>query len=420
MDGRSVAVKVQRPEIRARIVTDLDILMEVAGFLDRHIDLARRYMLQMTIEEFRKAILMELDFRQEARNLITLGENMKDHELIVIPSPVEAYTTSRVLTMDYIKGEKVTSILPIGRVDIDGSRLAEALFRAYLKQILIDGFYHADPHPGNVFLTDDGRLALIDLGMVARVSEGLQKRLLRFSLSISEGKSEDAVGYAVEIGDKTPAFDEYLFGRHVKSLITQYQQATIGEIEVGRVILEVLKAAGESGFRFPSELALLGKCLLNLDNIGRTLDPAFDPNAAIRRYAGTLFRQKLLRSLSDVGIYEFAIDSKDLVEHLPRRLGKLSEILANNEFKITVDAFSEKYLMTGIQKLANRLSIGMIIAATIIGAALMMRVQTPQFMLFGYPGLAIIFFLIAAVGGLLLAMAVIISDERARKKDRGP
>jgi predicted unusual protein kinase regulating ubiquinone biosynthesis (AarF/ABC1/UbiB family) len=344
---------------------------------------------------------------------------MKGHELIVIPSPVEAYTISRVLTMDCIKGEKVTSILPIRRLDIDGSRLAEALFRAYLKQILIDGFYHADPHPGNVFLTDDGRLALIDLGMVARVSEGLQKRLLRLSLSISEGKSEDAVEYAVEIGEKTPVFDESLFARHVKGMITQYQKATIGQVEVGKVILEVLKVAGESGFRFPSELALLAKCLLNLDNIGRTLDPAFDPNAAIRKYAGTLFRQKMLRSLSDAGVYEFAFDSKELVEHLPRRLGKLSEILANNDFKITVDAFSEKYLMMGIQKLANRLSIGMIIAATIIGAALMMRVQTPQFMLFGYPGLAIIFFLIAAVGGLLLATAVLISDERARRKDRG-
>ena len=418
MDGRSVAVKVQRPEIRARIAADLEVLKEVAGFLDRHTDMARKYMLQMTIDEFRKAILMELDFRQEARNLNTLGENVKDYGMIVIPSPIEEYTTTRVLTMDYIKGEKVTSILPLRRLGIDGSRLAEELFRAYLKQILIDGFYHADPHPGNVFLTDDGRLALVDLGMVARVSEGLRKKLLRLTLSISEGKSEDAVGYAVEIGEKTPAFDEQAFGYHIKRLITQYQRATIGQIEVGKVVLEVLKAAGESGFRFPSELALLAKCLLNLDNIGRTLDPAFDPNAAIRRYAGTLFRQELMKSLSDSGVYEFAINSKDLVEHLPRRLGKLSEILANNELRVTIDAFSEKYLMTGIQKIANRLSLGIIIAATIIGGALMMRVQTPQFTLFGYPGLAIIFFLIAAIGGLLLATAVLISDERARKKNR--
>lgn len=418
LDGRSVAVKVQRPDIRFQIFHDLEVLMDVAGFLDRHTSVAKRYMLQNTIDEFRKAVLSELDFRQEARNLVTLNENLSEYERIAVPLPVETHTTSKVLTMDYIRGQKVTSIVPLRRREIDGSELAEELFRAYLKQILLDGFYHADPHPGNVFLTDDGRIALIDLGMVARISEGMQKKLLRLTLSISEGKGEEAVEYAMEIGEKTPAFDQHNFGGHIKELIARYQRATIEQIEVGKVIIEVLTAAGESGFRFPSELALLGKCLLNLDNIGRTLDPAFDPNAAIRRYAGKLFRQRLLGSFSSTNFYKLTLDSQELIENLPRRIGKIADTLASNDLRLSIDAIDEKYLMTGIQKIANRLALGLILAAVIIGAALMMQVQTPQFTLFGYPGLAIIFFLLAAVGGVSLITAILISDERAGR--RGP
>lgn len=418
LDGRAVAVKVQRPGIRNRIVIDLEVLSEVAGFLDRHTAIARKYMLEKTIAEFRKAILRELDFRQEGQNLKTLAEDLKDYKLIVVPMPVESHTTSKVLTMDYIRGQKITTIVPLRRPEINGSELAEELFRAYLKQILVDGFYHADPHPGNVFLTDDNRIALLDLGMVARMSEAMQKKLFRLTLAISEGKGDEAVQYAVEIGEKTPAFDDYNFAHHVQRLVVDYQQAKIGQIEVGKVILEVLKAAGDSGFRLPSELALLGKCLLNLDNIGRTLDPDFDPSGAIRRYSGKLLRERLMKSISTANLYELAIDSKDLVEQLPRRLNKIAEILANNEFKLNVDAFDERYLMMGIQKIANRLALGMILAATIVGAAIIMEVPTPHFTLFGYPGLAIIFFLIAAVGGLFLATAILISDERTRKKSK--
>jgi ubiquinone biosynthesis protein len=415
-DGRWVAVKVQRPDIRAQIVKDLDVFMEVAGFLDRHTDMAKRYMVGTTIDEFRKAILGELDFRQEAQNLKILGENLKNYERIVVPSPIEEYTTSKVLTMDYIKGQKVTSIVPLRRLEINGSELAEELFLAYLQQILIDGFYHADPHPGNVFLTEDGRLALIDLGMVAVISESMRRKLLRLTLSISEGNADEAVEYAIEIGEKTSTFNETNLSRRVKDLIAQYQRATITQIHVGRMILELLKIAGESGFRFPSELALLGKCLLNLDNIGRTLDPAFNPNATIRRYSGRLFRQKFMKSVSRTNLYELIIDSTELIEQLPKRIDKISEILANNEFRMNVRAIDEKYLMTGFQKVANRMAVGVILAGIIIGAALMMQVQTPHFTIFGYPGIAMIFFFIAAIGGLFLASAILIGDEHSNKK----
>jgi predicted unusual protein kinase regulating ubiquinone biosynthesis (AarF/ABC1/UbiB family) len=419
IDGRSVAVKVQRPGIRKQIATDLDMLIDLAGFLDRHIDVARRYMLQATIEEFRKAVLRELDFRQEALNLVLLADNLREYDKIVVPMPIDAFTTSKVLTMEYIRGQKVTSIVPLRRQEINGSELADELFGAYLKQILIDGYYHADPHPGNVFLTEDGRIALIDLGMVARISDGMQKKLLGLTLSISEGKAEEAVEYAIEIGEKTPAFDEPTFSRHVKELVTRWQRITIGQMQVGRVILEMLQVAGASGFRFPSELAMLGKCMLNLDNIGRTLDPWFDPNAALQRHAGKLFRQRFLKRLSTANIYKMTMDLEELAEHLPQRLGKIADILAGNDFKIGVNAIDENRLMRGFQKIANRVAVGIIIAAAIIGAAIMMHVQTPGFTILGYPGPAMILFIVAAIGGFLLAIVMVLGDNRAGKKTKG-
>lgn len=416
LDGRLVAVKVQRPGIRHQITIDLELLFDLAEFLDRHSDMAKRYMLPETIEEFRKAILRELDFEQEAQNLMLLAENLTEYDKIVVPLPIEAYTTSKVLTMEHIRGQKVTSILPLRKPEIEGPELADELFRAYLKQILIDGFYHADPHPGNVFLTDDGRIALIDLGMVARISNGMQKKLLRLILSVSEGRTDEAVEYAIEIGEKTPAFDEQAFAKQVQELVTRWQRVTIGQMKIGRVILEVLKAAGTSGFRFPAELAMLGKCMLNLDNIGRTLNPSFDPNEAIRKYSGMLIRQRLLKKLSTASLYKMAMESEELVENLPQRMRKIFDIFAGNEFRIGVNAIDEKYLMMAFQKIANRIAVGIILAAVLVGAAILMRVQTPQFMIFGYPGLAIIFFLIAAIGGLIFAGVMLINDERQGKK----
>src|SRR3989442_3936928 len=154
-DARAVVVKVQRPNIREQIVEDLEALSEIAHFLDAHTELGKRYDFENMLKDLRTSLLRELDFKQEANNLLTFAENLREFEHIVIPDPVEDFCTSRVLTMEYIPGKKITDLSPLRLMEIDGPELARELFRAYLKQILLDGFLHADPHPGNAFLTDD-------------------------------------------------------------------------------------------------------------------------------------------------------------------------------------------------------------------------------------------------------------------------
>jgi ubiquinone biosynthesis protein len=196
--GQRVAVKVQRPGIREAMVEDLDALEEIATFLDKHTEFGKRYEFQQMLEQFRKSLLRELDYRQEASNLITLRDELANFERLIVPSPIADYSTSRVLTMEYVHGKKITELSPLARMEFDGAALAEEMFRGYLEQILVHGFFHADPHPGNVFITDDYRIALIDLGMVGRIMPRLQEQLLQLLLAIAEGRGEEASDIAIK------------------------------------------------------------------------------------------------------------------------------------------------------------------------------------------------------------------------------
>ena len=416
-DGTPVAVKVQRPGIREKILEDLEAFSEVAELVDRHAETGGPPLTE-TVAEFRKAILEELDYRKEASNLVAIGANLAEFERIVVPAPIEDYTTSRVLTMDYVRGQKVTALSPVVRMELDGSALAEELFRAYLKQILIDGFFHADPHPGNVFVTDDQRLALIDLGMVARISPAMQEKLLKLLLAVSEGRSDDAADQAMEVGKKQERFDTKEFRRQTADLIGLYQHATVGEIQVGKVILELTRVSGETGLTLPSELTLLGKTLLHLDEVGRTLDPSFDPNASVRRNAAELLQKRMLKNASPGNLASALLETKEFVQKLPGRVNKLLDMVAGNELRVRVDAIDENLLIEGLHKIANRVALGLVLAALIVGAALLMQVPT-SFRILGYPGLAIVFFLAAAAGGLALVLSIVITDGKKPRR-RGP
>ncbi|MEO5931034.1 MAG: AarF/ABC1/UbiB kinase family protein [Candidatus Kapaibacterium sp.] len=415
-DGRQVAVKVQRPHVRKEIAGDLEAIQEIAEFIDNHTETGRKYRFTEILDEFRKNLVRELDYRQEARNLTQLGENLSQFSLIVVPRPVEDYTTSRVLTMDYIHGRKITELGPLTNLEMDGSRLAEELFRAYLQQILVDGLFHADPHPGNVFLTDDKKIALIDLGMIGRIAPNMQDSLLRLLLAVSEGRSDEAANITIRMGEITGSFNETEFRRQAGALVTQQQNATLQEMEIGKLVIEVSRASTENGIHLPAEFTMLGKTLLHLDEVARSLDPKFDPNESIRRNATDTLRQQTLKSIKPGNIFTAAMEMRDFVEHLPGKVDRILDAVVGNELKIKVDAIDEKTLMDGFQKIANRITVGLVVAALIIGAAMLMRVET-SFRVFGYPGLAMLCFLFAAGIGFWLVLTVLMSDTHGKTRN---
>ena len=410
-DGRAVAVKVQRPGIRQQIIEDMDAFHEIAEFLDRRTEWGKRFGFADMHEEFRKSILRELDYLLEAQNLKTLGHNLSGFDRILVPQPVDDFTSSRVLTMEFVGGRKVTSMGPLARMEIDGGPLAEQLFKAYLKQILEDGFFHADPHPGNVFVTDDGRLALIDLGMVARVQPGLQDHLIRLLLAVSEGRGKDAADVAMELGQKREDFDEPRFCRDVSVLVSEHVGLGMGDIHAGTIVAELTRIAGECGLRPAPEMTMLGKALLNLDEVARALDPEFDPNEAIQEQSASILRTHMLRTASPGNLFTAAMEAKEFAERLPGRVNKVMDALSQGELRINVQGIDENELMRNMQKIANRVTTGLVLAALIVGAAMLMRVETDQ-ELFGYPALAIVCFLGAFAGGAALLITIFMSDRR--------
>ena len=414
-DGRAVVVKIQRPGVRDLIVNDLDAMEEVADFIDAHTEVGKRYEFGNLLGELRRSLLRELDFQREASNLTRLGASLRDFEDLIVPAPIEDFTTSRVLTMEYIPGKNVSNLSPLRLLEIDGTALSEALFRAYLKQILVDGFFHADPHPGNVFLTDDNRIALIDLGMVSHINETFQDQLLQLLLAISEGRGDEAAEVSIRMGEPKSNFDKADYKHRVAGLVARQADTTLERIDAGHVVLEITRISADCWFRMAPEFTMIAKTLLDLDRVVYTLAPDFDPNAIIRQEAASILIQRVAKSIRPGGILSSVIEAKEFVENFPSRVNKILDVVGNNEIKIGVDAIDERVVLEGLQKVANRITLGLILAALIVGAALMMRVET-SFRILGYPGLPAIFFMLAAIAGVILAISIAFYDVRPKKK----
>jgi ubiquinone biosynthesis protein len=413
-DGTAVVVKVQRPGVAKQVAEEFHVLAQIAQFLDAHTEVGRRHRLREMLEEFRTSIQDELDYEREAENLVAVGSNLADFQRIVVPLPIPDYCTHRVLTMQRVRGTKITNVSAFARLDIDGTELIDELFRAYLKQVLVDGLFHADPHPGNIFITEDRRLALLDLGMVGRTTPEMQESLLKILIGVSNGRSEQAADTIVQISERSDGDDPVRFRRRMGVLVAAQQGRGLKHINVGQTLLDVTRIAADCGLFVPSELTLLAKTLLQLDEIGRVLDPEFDPNAAVRRDAAALTSTRMRREATEGSLLTAAMELKSFASGLPNRVNRIMDAVVNREVEIKVRAVDAADVIDGMQKIANRVTSGLILAALIIGAALLMRVQT-DFRILGYPGFAILCFSAAALGAVVLLVNIFLQDRTYRK-----
>lgn len=419
-DGREVAVKVQRPDAIASVRTDLESLTSIASKIDRGTDVGRRIKLGDWVSEFGRTLLMELDYRLEAETLQRFGERLQSYPQLVVPRPVWSLCGKRVLTMDLVHGRKVTDITGLQRTEQPLGELAAALLRAYLDQAFVHGEIHADPHPGNLLLTDDGRLAIFDLGMVAHVPPKRRDRLLKLLFAAVDGRGEDVANEGISISTRLEDFDEERYQREVGQLVAQYAARSGGRtVSEGRLVLDMTRIATACGLRTPPELSLLGKTLLNLESICDALDPDMDAKDVVRDHLEDVMRQRLRRSLSPAGLAGELIEVEGLVREAPRKLNNLLTLLADNRLQVRLDGLDDSKLMENLQKIANRITVGLIIAALLISSALMMRTNAGA-TLFGYPAVAIVLFLVAAFLGLFVVVSVLLTDRRARpKEERG-
>ena len=412
MDGTEVVVKIQKPGIVDLITEDMESLSKIIGFLDKHSLSFHRYNVVGLLEEFKKNIAGELNYLEEAHNLKKIKENLAEFESLIIPKVYDSYTRTRVLTMDFLEGQNLEKISNVAVTEIDGKQILTEIFRAYLKQIFVDGYFHSDPHMGNLLYMEGNRLGVFDLGMVTKLSPKLKEILLQIVINISEGRGEEAAQLSLKIAGHLERAEQHLdeFKEEIAAVVKNEYDKSIKQMQAGYVLVEFSKIAARNGYSFPQEMSSIARALIYLDEVANVLDPDFNPHQAIKDHALQIMRQSQTsgNSISDL-LYD-AIEFKNLIENFPKKANIILDDIINRRMELKINAIDEDKLISGFQKVANRITSGLILAAMIIGAAMLMRIET-SFIIWGYPGLAIIFFLLAMIGSLFLLINILFKDK---------
>jgi predicted unusual protein kinase regulating ubiquinone biosynthesis (AarF/ABC1/UbiB family) len=316
--------------------------------------------------------------------------------------------------MEYVDGRKVTDVGPLGRLEMDGAPLADALFAAYLKQVLVEGVFHADPHPGNVLLTRDGRLVLLDIGMVARLAPPAREKLVKLLLAMSDRRPDEVARVARSMGEQLPDYDEAIFERAVADVVGRATESALVDLDVGEMMLELTRKAGEAGLRMDPELAMLGKTLLNLDQVATTLDPQFDPREALHRHISELMRTSM--KVSPAAMLASLLEMKEFAEALPGRVNRAFDAIGEGHFELRIKAFDEDEFLQGLHKLANVIAAGSILAAMILSSALLARTSGSEPTLENRIALGV--FLVSIVIALVMLWRIASQSRRVRSRRR--
>lgn len=420
-DGRDVVVKVQRPNVREQVKKDLEVFADIAIEIEKHSEIGRKMNLTGAIEQARQVMFNELNYLQEARNTETLRRNLSEFPQLYIPVVVQDLTSPLVLTTELVRGKKVSKLTPLALIEGDYAELAGVLTRAYLKQICVDGIWHSDPHPGNVFVRDNPdvenapQVVLLDFGMVSRISHEFQDEVIKLLLAISSNRGAEVADACVRMCEVQERFDAVKFTREISSLVAAVHDASAQDINTGQLIFTVIGVANNNELKAPAELTMLAKTLLHLDAITRTLDPDYDPQQVIRDYAEQLMTQKLAQKFHPRNFYPALLDLNQLVLDLPHRTREIIDLTAAGKLTFALKLSQAEEFLSGIHKIANRITIGVVIAALLVSSSMMMLVPS-RFAIFGYPGLAVVGYLLASAAAFYLIIATIVQDRRDQEK----
>jgi len=409
-DGREVVVKVQRPNIREQVRKDLQVFTEIAETLEAHTDVARKLNLVGSIEQAKLTMYSELNYLQEARNAEVLRENLASFPQIYIPTVILDLSTSRVLTTELVRGRKVSKLTPLSVIEGNYAALASVITRAYLRQICVDGFWHSDPHPGNVFVREvDGepQIVLLDFGMVARISHEFQDEIIKLLLAISSNRGAEVSEACARMSEPQERFDAITFTREISTLVATMHDMSVHDLNVGQLLFSVISVASSNELKVPPELAMLAKTLLNLDSITKRLDPDYDPQRVIRDYAEQLMSQKLAQKFNPRNFYPALLDLNQLVLDLPHRAREIVDMTAAGRLSFGIKLTQAEEFLAGIHKIANRITVGVVIAALLISSSLMMRIR---------PAIALTGYILASVAAFYLIFSVLIRDRKDREK----
>jgi len=410
LDGSDVIVKVQRPDIKEQIETDISILTTIANLMDKHIPESRFFNPEGIVEEFSKTVRKELNFFEEAKNCQKFGKNFEDNPDVHIPKIYEEFTTEKVLFMERIDGVRLDDIAGINAMGLDRKELARIGINAYFKMILHDGFFHADPHPGNIFAMPEGRIGFMDFGIVGRVTDEMKETMANTFLALINKDFDRLIDQYIELGLIPEEVDLIAFRKNFKADLVEFLEPlyglTLKEINFAEYMDAITRLAMKHNMKIPSDLLLVNKAMLILENIGKELDPDFDFTSAAEPYASKLVREKLSpsrlyektkRNIEEIG---------DFIVLFPKQMKQIIQKVLKNDIHIKMHHVNLPEFIKDMDKSSNRIAFAMIVSAMILSSAIMHTAGIgPK--IFGFSILALSAFGFAFFLGIWLIISII-------------
>ncbi|MBE9046147.1 AarF/ABC1/UbiB kinase family protein [Pleurocapsales cyanobacterium LEGE 10410] len=379
LDGQQVALKVQRPGIEIVVAQDIALIKSLAELVSLT-EFGKNFDIVGLAEEFSGALQAELDFTTEAEYTEQLRQNLAegkwfDSKQLIIPQVYDNLTTTRILTLEWLEGVPILEAqLPKIRNDKDEtfqrSEITTVLFRAFFKQVYIDGFFHADPHPGNIFYLEDGRLALLDCGMVGRLDPRTQQILTEMLLAIVDLDASRCSQLTLELAEASQQVDLNRLTNEYDKMLRKYYNRSISQINFSEVIYEILQVSRNNKIRLPSNMGLYSKTLANLEGVTRAFYPQVNLLDEIRPLMADVFRRQLLGERPAETLLRIGLDFKSLSLQSPRMLELLLERLTSETLKWNVSIRQIDILAVSLEDSANRLSFSILVGSLIMGAAI--------------------------------------------------
>jgi predicted unusual protein kinase regulating ubiquinone biosynthesis (AarF/ABC1/UbiB family) len=371
--GREVIVKVRRPGIEKQVELDLALLRSTAETLERRSERAQLVQARALADELEVHLRAELDFVEEANNTETIARLLGDDEDIVVPEVVRPYVTEKVLVLERIHGRKVAE--DHGLAAERARELARRFFRSYVRQVTVAGIYHADPHRGNVLLTTDGRLALVDFGLLGRLDDDTRRSLSLLLLAVAQNRADDVADLILALSRTSLESDESGLLQEIRRKLPRYHGRPLERIRAGEALADLQRVAFTYGIGLPTTFALVGKTLAQADSIARVLYPELDPIALLEEDSVEVMLGEAERRLEPQQLLAWMYTQLEPLGRMPRRAGRLVEKLDSGTLKVGIAPTALSDLEAALRSTANRIGGAVIVAALLVASALLARVH---------------------------------------------
>jgi ubiquinone biosynthesis protein len=396
--GQEVVAKVRRPGVVEQVQLDLAVLRSTVRLAVGHSDAAQRIQLEELADELELHLRAELDFLEEAHNTELVGGLVEQFDGLVVPRVIRPYVSERALVLERIAGTKVAA--GNGLDPERAAALAHEFFRAYVFQVVVEGVYHADPHQGNVLLTEDGRLALLDFGLLGRLDEDTRAGLALLLLALAQNRADDVADLVVSLSLTTKRSDQAGFVQDVRRKLPRFHHRPLASIDAGRALADLQRAAIQRDIRLPTSFALVGKTLAQADSIARLLNPQLDPIALIEEESLEVMTREVERRLEPNRFAAYAFTQLSPLVRLPGRVGHVVSELERGTLTVGVAPTGLEELEHNLRSIANRIGAAMIVGALLLSSSLLVRAEKVEW-------LGVVGFCLAAVLGLYMIWKII-------------